>query len=390
MSEFPSLRLSSLAVHAGRPRDEPMRAVAPPLYLSTTYERDPDGTYPRGYSYSTISNPNRDAFEAAMMELEGAAAAVAFPSGLAAIAGVLSRLRPGARVLVPHDLFQGTARMLAEQWGPLGIAFDSADMSDLDAVRRSLRAERRMVWLDTPSNPMLAVADIPALADLAHAHGAELVVDNTFATFVLQRPLALGADAVVYAATKYLAGHSDVVGGIATFAEQGALYETARNWQINMGSVPSPFDSWLVHRGLRTLPIRMQAHCANAATISAFLESHPRVERVFYPGLASHPQHAVARAQMTGGFGGMLSFTIRGDRQTAMAAAARVRLFRRAASLGGVESLIEHRASSPIQARGKGTGFTVPDNLLRLSVGIEDADDLTADLDQALQGNWQP
>ena len=385
-----ALHLDTLAVHAGRTPDPATGAVAPPIHMSTTFERDPDGTYPRGYSYATIANPNRNALEAAIAELEGGVEAVATASGMAAIASVLSYLRPGERVIVSFDLFQGTARLLNEQLRPMGIEYDVVDVTDLRAVEAAIQPATRMVWVDTPSNPLMRVADVRAISALARSKGAVLAVDNTFATFALQRPLSLGADAAIYAATKYLAGHSDVVNGLAVFREAGELAQRARKFQVNVGAVPSPFDCWLVHRGLRTLPLRMRTHSSNAQAVAAFLEGHPRVEGVHYPGLPSDPGHSVASAQMTGGYGGMMSLAVRGGREAAMHTAARAKVFTRAASLGGVESLIEHRASSPIQTRGQGTGFTLPDNLLRLSVGIEHVDDLIGDLDQALQGNWTP
>ena len=245
-----------------------------------------------------------------------------------------------------------------------------------------------MVWIDTPSNPLMRVTDIARIVEIARAKAVRVAVDSTFATFVLQRPLDIGADVTVYTATKYIGGHADVVNGLAVFREQDELYERARTFQINVGLTPSPFDCWLVHRGLRTLPYRMRAHSQNAQAVAQFLENHPRVDRVYYPGLASNEGHAIAQKQMPHGCGGMLSVSVKGGREVAIGTVARVKLFTRAASLGGVESLIEHRASSPIQTRGQGTGFVLPDDLLRLSVGIEHADDLISDLAQALDGNW--
>jgi cystathionine gamma-synthase len=378
------------AVHAGRVIDAATGAVALPIHLSTTFERDPSGSYPRGYTYATFNNPNRAWLEDAVTELEGGAAAIATSSGMAAIASVLSVLKAGERVIVSYDLFQGTARLLNDQLRQWGVEADVVDTTQPEEIEAAIRPETRMIWIDTPSNPLMRVTDIARIVGIARPRGIPVAVDSTFATFVLQRPLDLGADVTVYAATKYIAGHSDVVNGLAVFRERGDLYERARTFQINVGLTPSPFDCWLVHRGLRTLPYRMRAHSQNAQAIASFLENHPRVDRVYYPGLPSNEGWKTAQRQMPHGCGGMLSLSVKGGREAAMGTVARVKLFTRAASLGGVESLIEHRASSPIQTRGQGTGFVLPDDLLRLSVGIEHADDLISDLDQALSGNWVP
>ena len=382
--------IETTAVHAGRVIDPATGAVAPPIHLSTTFERDPDGTYPRGFAYTTFNNPNRAWLEDAIAELEGGAAAIATSSGMAAIASVLGSLKPSERVIVSYDLFQGTARLLNDQLRQWGVEADVVDTTKLGEIAAAITPQTRMIWIDTPSNPLMRVTDIAGVVDLARSKDIRVAVDSTFATFVLQRPLDLGADVTAYAATKYIAGHSDVVNGLAVFREKGELYERARAFQINVGVTPSPFDCWMVHRGLRTLPYRMRAHSQNAQAVARFLEGHPRVERVYYPGLASNEGWAVARRQMPLGCGGMVSVSVKGGRQAAMDTVARVKLFTRAASLGGVESLIEHRASSPIQTRGKGTGFVLPDDLLRLSIGIEHAEDLIADIDQALHGNWSP
>jgi cystathionine gamma-synthase len=378
------------AVHAGRVIDVGTGAVAPPIHLSTTFERDPDGAYPRGFTYSTFNNPNRAWLEDAITELEGGAAAIATSSGMAAIASVLSSLKAGERVIVSFDLFQGTARLLNDQLRQWGVEADVVDTTRPEDVEAAIGPQTRMVWIDTPSNPLMRVTDIARVVEIAHARNVRVAVDSTFATFVLQRPLDLGADVTVYAATKYIAGHSDVVNGLAVFREKGELYERARAFQINVGLTPSPFDCWLVHRGLRTLPYRMRAHSLNAQAVATFLESHARVKRVFYPGLISNEGWAIAQKQMPHGYGGMLSISVKEGPAAAMGTVARVKLFTRAASLGGVESLIEHRASSPIQTRGQGTGFLMPDDLLRLSIGIEHKDDLISDLDQALNGSSAP
>lgn len=380
-------RTETLAVHAGREIDPATGALAPPIHLSTTYEREVDGTYPRGYAYTTFNNPNRAWLESAVTQLErGAAAAISTSSGMAAVAAVLSFLVPGERVIVSYDLFQGTARLLNDQLRQWGVEADVVDTTSLAEIEAAITPRTRLIWIDTPSNPLMRVTDIAAVARLAREHGVLVAVDSTFATFVLQRPLALGADVAVYAATKYIAGHSDVVNGLAVFREKGELYERARAFQVNVGLTPSPFDCWMVHRGLRTLPYRMRAHSQNALAIAGFLEKHPLVAEVFYPGLPSDPGWETAQRQMPDGRGGMLSIAVKGGRGAAMATVSRVKLFTRAASLGGVESLIEHRASSPIQTRGQGTGFCLRDDLLRISVGLEHPDDLMADLDHALSG----
>jgi cystathionine gamma-synthase len=382
--------IETRSVQAGRIIDPGTGAVVPPIHLSTTFEREADGTYPRGFAYTTFNNPNRQWLEQAITELEGGACAIASATGMGAISSALSALKPGERVIVSHDLFQGTARFINDQLKGWGVEADIVDTTQPEQIAAAIAPTTRMVWIDTPSNPLVRTTDIAAISAIARPRGIFVAVDSTFATYVHQRPLTLGADVVVYAATKYMAGHSDVVSGIAVFRENGLLHERSRAFQINVGLAPSPFDCWLVHRGLKTLPLRMRAHSANALAVAHFLEKHPRVERVCYPGLPSDPGHTVAKRQMFGGFGGMLSVFVNGGREAAIAVAARVNLFTRAASLGGVESLIEHRASSPIQIRGHGTGIATPDNLLRISVGIEHADDLIADLDQALNGNWTP
>ena len=374
----------TLAVHAGRAVDPATGALAPPIYLSTTFEREADGTYPRGYAYTTFDNPNRAWLESAVTTLERGAAAISTSSGMAAIAAVLSVLKPGDRVMVSYDLFQGTARLINDQLRQWGVAADVVDTTNLGEIEAAITPHTRMVWIDTPSNPLMRVTDIGAVVGLARSRHLLVAVDSTFATFVLQRPLDLGADVAVYAATKYIGGHTDVVNGLAVFREKSELYERARAFQINVGLTPSPFDCWMVHRGLRTLPYRMRAHSQNALAVASFLEEHRLVKQVYYAGLRSNPGWEIAQRQMPDGCGGMLSISLKGGRGAAVTTVSRVKLFTRAASLGGVESLIEHRASSPIQTHGQGTGFRLPDDLLRISVGLEHADDLIADLDQAL------
>jgi cystathionine gamma-synthase len=371
------MRIETLAVHAGHTVDPTTGAVTTPIHLSSTFERDPDGGYHSGHVYTRTSNPNRDAVEQSLMQLEGGAAAIAYASGSAATMSVFQALAPGDHVLAPDDAYFGTLRQLREIFSGWGLEADTVDMTDLDAVRRALRPNTRIVWVETPSNPLVRVVDILELAELAHTVGARCVVDNTWATPVLQLPLRLGADLVMHSTTKFLGGHSDLLGGALVARDDDEFVERLRLLQRLGGAVPSPFDCWLLLRGIRTLPWRMRAHCDNAALVAAFLETHPNVEAVHYPGLRSHPGHEIAKVQMND-FGGMLSVQIRGGRAAAMALTNRLQLFTRATSLGGTESLIEHRASV------EGPTTKAPENLLRVSVGLEHPDDLIEDLEQAL------
>lgn len=371
------MRIETLAVHAGHAVDPATGAVTPPIHLSSTFERAPDGGYPSGHVYTRTSNPNRAAIEQALVQLEGGAAAIAYGSGSAATLAVFQALAPGDHVLAPTDAYYGTLRQLREIFAPWGLEADVVDMTDLDAVRRALRPTTKIVWVETPSNPLVRVVDIARLAELAHSVGARCVVDNTWATPVLQRPLHQGADVVMHSTTKYLGGHSDLLGGMLVSGANDEFVERLLLLQKLGGAVPSPFDCWLLLRGIRTLPWRMRAHCDNAGRIARYLDAHPKVEAVHYPGLESHPEHEIARRQMSG-FGGMLSVQIRGGRDAALELTRRLTLFTRATSLGGTESLIEHRASV------EGPDTLAPDNLLRVSVGLEHPDDLIEDLEQAL------
>jgi cystathionine gamma-synthase len=371
------LRFETLAVHAAAGPDAATGAIAPPIHLSTTFERAPDGSFPSGFAYIRDGNPNRHALERAMAELEGGASAVAFASGMAATAAVFQALAPGDHVIAPLDAYFGTPKLLREHFARWGLEASFVDMTDPAAVRAALGPRTRLVWTETPSNPTIAVTDLAAVAEVARGAGALLACDNTWATPFLQHPLAMGYDVVVHSTTKYLSGHADVMGGVAVTREAGALSERLHALQSHGGAVPSPFDCWLVLRGIRTLPYRMRGHCANAAALAAYLEKNPRVERVHYPGLRSDPGYAVASRQMDAP-GGMLSFVVPGGRSEALALAARLRLFTRATSLGGPESLIEHRASV------EGAATRAPEGLLRVSVGLEHPDDLIADLAQAL------
>jgi cystathionine gamma-synthase len=371
------MRFETLAVHAGHAVDPATGAVTLPIHLSTTYERAADGGYPHGFVYSRDNNPNREALEQCLAALEGGVAAVAFASGSAATMALFQALRPGDHVVAPVDAYYGTIRLLREVLGPWGLASTFVDMTDLAAVGGAMRPETRLVWVETPSNPLLRVTDLAGVVAIAHEAGARVACDNTWATPAATRPLELGADFVMHATTKYLGGHSDVLGGAVVARVEDEMLARIRTLQRSGGAVPSPFECWLVIRGVRTLPYRMRAHSANAMAVAEFLQRHRRVEAVHYPGLEGHPGHEVARRQMAL-FGGMMSVQVRGGRAEAMAVAAKVRLFTRATSLGGSESLIEHRASV------EGPATRAPENLLRLSIGLEHADDLIEDLDRAL------
>lgn len=373
------MKIETLSVHVGREVDEATGAVAPPMHLSTTFERDEDGEYSRGFSYTRPDNPNRRALEACIASLEGGEAATAYASGSAASLAVFSLLRPGDHVVAPIEVYHGTAKQLRDILGPTGVRFSFVDMTNVDVVREALTDQTRLLWIETPSNPMLNISDIETLAELGHGRGAMVCVDNTFATPIWQRPLELGADLVMHSSTKYFGGHSDVMGGAVVTRDRGGLSEKLRDYQATAGSVPSAFDAWLIRRSLTSLACRVRAQTDTAARLAKFLERHKAIDRVFYPGLESHKNHAIARKQMTG-FGAMLSFCVHGGRDEAFALVNRLRLFTRATSLGGVESLIEHRASID------GPHSVTPEALLRVSVGLEHADDLIADLDQALAG----
>ena len=363
-------------VHAGRKIDPATGAVAPPIHLSTTFERTPDYGAD-GYVYSRSANPNREQLEACLATLEGGAAAMAFASGSAAATALFQSLKPGDHVVCTRDAYHGVLRILREIMTGWSLKVNYADASDLDALKAAVTKDTRLIWIESPSNPLLKLTDIAAVADIASKAGAYSVCDSTFATPALQHPLKLGMDLVMHSATKYLGGHSDVVGGMLIAREAGPLAERLRFLQSTGGAVPSPFDCWLLLRGTATLNVRIRAQSANALKLARWLEQHPKVEQVFHPGLESHPQHALAKRQMSD-FGAMLSFCVRGGEAAARQVTGRVKLFTRATSLGGVESLIEHRASV------EGPESPTPKNLVRVSTGLEHPDDLINDLDQAL------
>ena len=373
------MRIETLAVHSGRSVDAATGAVTPPIHMSTTFEREPDGTYPEGFVYGRAGNPTRALLEECLADLEGGEAAAAFSSGAAALAAVFQSLSTGDHVIAPQDLYHGTALLLRERLARWGLYTSFVDMTDLDAVREAITPATRLILVETPSNPLLKITDISGVAQLAHDKGIACVCDNTWATPVLQRCLELGADMVVHSTTKYLGGHGDVTGGAVVSATDSAMFQEIRAIQRDGGAVPSPFDCWLILRGIRTLPYRMRAHSESAGKVAAFLDEHPGVLEVFYPGLPGHSGHEVASRQMSM-FGGMLSFRVRGGEEAAFRVAARTSLFTRATSLGSYESLIEHRASI------EGSASATPEDLLRVSVGLENADDLIADLVQAMDG----
>ena len=370
------------AIHAGQEPDPFTGAVTVPIYATSTYKQDGVGGLRGGYEYSRSANPTRTALEEALAAIEGGARGLAFASGLAAEDTLLRTVcRPGDHIVLPDDAYGGTYRLVARVFAEWGVDFTPVPLGDLDAVRAAVRDNTKLIWCETPTNPLLGIADIAALADIAHPANALLVVDNTFASPYLQQPLALGADVVVHSTTKYLGGHSDVVGG-ALVTSDVELGQRLAFHQNSMGAVAGPFDAWLVMRGIKTLGVRMDRHCKNAERVVEFLVEHPAVGDVYYPGLPSHPGHDIAAKQMSG-FGGMVSFTMRGGEEAALKVCELAQLFTLGESLGGVESLIEHPGRMT-HASVAGSPLEVPANLVRLSVGIETIDDLLADLAQAL------
>jgi cystathionine gamma-synthase len=376
-------RFETLAIHAGQDPEPVTGAVVPPIFATSTYRQDAVGAPRQGYEYSRTSNPTRGALEQCLAALEAGRRGLAFASGLAAEDTLLRALcRPGDHVVIPDDAYGGTYRLfagVAERWG---LRWTAAPLHDLDAAAAAITSETRLLWVETPTNPLLRVVDIAALASLAHGAGARVVVDNTFASPYLQQPLTLGADVVVHSTTKYCGGHSDVIGGALVVGDP-ALGEELAYHQNAMGAVAGPFDAWLTLRGLRTLAIRMERHCDNAERVAEFLSARPELSAVLYPGLPDHPGHAIAVRQMRR-FGGMVSFRVRAGEEAAVAVCNRARLFLLGESLGGVESLIEHPARMT-HASAAGSPLEVPSDLVRLSVGIEAAEDLLADLAQALR-----
>lgn len=367
----------TLLAHAGCTAESPTGDVVAPPHLSTTFERAADGSHPHGYRYTRTGNPTRADLESTLAELEGGAAGAAFASGMAATLAVLQALPAGAHVLLPDDVYYGVRQLATEVFADRGLSFAEVDLTDPDALDRALREDPALVWVETPSNPLLKITDIAAVAERAHAAGARVLVDGTWTTPLLQRPLDLGADLVLHAITKYLSGHSDVLGGALITATEDAFWTQLCTVQQTGGAVLDPFSAWLALRGMRSLAPRLRQQCASAQRVAHFLYAHERVTAVHYPGLPDHPGHAIASTQMHD-YGAMCSFEVAGGRDAAMAVAARAEIFRRATSLGGTESLIEHRASVEPETS------STPATLLRLSIGLEQVDDLLADLEHAL------
>jgi cystathionine gamma-synthase len=373
---------STRAIHAGQEPDPLTGAVVVPIYQTSTYAQDVVGETRAGYDYSRAGNPTRTALEQALASLEGGRHGGAFASGMAASDTMIrAALRPGDHLIIPNDAYGGTFRLIDKIGVPWGLTYSTAPLGDLDAVREQLRPETKLIWCETPTNPLLGIADIAGLADIAHGAGAQLLVDNTFASPYLQQPLALGADVVLHSTTKYIGGHSDVIGGALVTSDE-ALAEAFAFHLKSMGAVAGPFDAWLTLRGLKTLAVRMDRHCDNAEAVADMLSGHPRVGRVYYPGLPTHVGHRIAAGQMSR-FGGMVSFTVVGGQEEALKVCQRTSLFTLGESLGGVESLIEHPGLMT-HASVVGSALQVPGDLIRLSVGIEDVDDLLVDLRDAL------
>jgi cystathionine gamma-lyase len=384
--ELSAQHFATRVIHGGQRPDPLTGAIMPPIYATSTYVQSSPGVH-QGFEYSRTRNPTRDALQAALANLEGGAAAFAFASGMAATATILELLDSGAHVVAMHDLYGGSYRLLENvRRRSAGLAVSFVDLSDPQALAAALRPETRLIWVETPTNPLLKLVDLSAVAAIARRHKLLAVCDNTFATPFIQRPLEHGFDIVVHSTTKYMNGHSDAIGGAAGVREGADLTERLGYLQNAVGAVPGPFDSFLTLRGIKTLALRMERHCTNALAVAQFLEQHAAIERVYYPGLASHPQHALARQQMKGGYGGIVTAVLRGGLSAARRALERCHLFALAESLGGVESLIEHPAimthsSLPAATRAS---LGIGDGLIRLSVGVEDVGDLIAELRHAL------
>ncbi len=377
--------LDTQAIHAGRGIDPSTGAVTQPIVLSTTFEREPDGSFASGYIYIRENNPNRQSLETCLAQLEGGAGAVCFSSGMASAMSILHSLSPGDHVVAPNEMYYAIKTLIKQFYGRWGLQSTFVDMTDLNAVQSAVQPNTKLLWTETPCNPTVKLTDLAAVSTIAHNAGALCVCDNTWAPLV-QRPLELGCDLVMHSSTKYFGGHSDAMGGVVIAKQKDVFFEQIELFQHLGGAVPSPFDSWLILRSVSTLPHRMRVHCENAMKVASFLASHPKIARVHYPGLKDNPYHDLACKQMNGlgerSFGGMVSIELHADAgrgaQEAMDMAARLTLFTRATSLGGVESLVEHRASI------EGVDSPTPQSLLRLSIGLESADDLIADLAQAL------
>jgi cystathionine gamma-synthase len=372
------MKKETQAIHATNLVDETARAIATPIFLSTTFARDADGSYPKGHMYSRNSNPNRDALEKGLAVLEGGAKAFTFGSGLAAVSAVFQCMKSGDHVLMPAVGYYASMKLAEEIMGPWGMQMSQVDMEDLDAIKAAIQPNTKLIWVETPANPLLGISDIEAICTLAHSHGIFVGVDNTIATPILQNPISFGADIVMHATTKYIGGHSDVLGGAIIMREENDWSTRIKRVQILMGATQNPLDCYLLARGLKTLPLRMREHSASALTLAQKLEKHSAIEKVHYPGLPSHAQYELAKRQMPLGFSGMISIQVKGDEANTRKVASSLKLFQQATSLGGVESLVEHRRSI------EGPDSRTPGNLLRLSIGLEHVDDLWEDLNSAL------
>lgn len=372
------MRKETKAIHATHFKDETAASIAPPLFLTTTFERSSDGSYPKGHMYSRNSNPNRDSLEKGLAELEGGEIAFVFGSGLAAVSAVFQCLKTGDNILMPEIGYYASYKLAEEIMGPWGLHVSRVDMTNLSAVEAAIRPETRLIWVESPANPLLTLTDIEAVCQVAHDRGILVGVDNTMASPILQNPFEFGADIVMHATTKYIGGHSDILGGAVVFKKASAWSDRVKRVQILMGATQNPLDCYLLARGLKTLALRMREHSKNALEIANRLEKHPEIEKVHYPGLPSNPQYTLAIKQMPQGQSGMISIQIKGDEERARKVANRLQLFQQATSLGGVESLVEHRRSI------EGPDSSTPGNLLRLSIGLEHVEDLWDDLNQAL------
>jgi cystathionine gamma-synthase len=371
--------IQTIAVHAGQPNNESLGDVIQPIHLSTTYQRKKDGSH-NDYNYTRSSNPNRVAVENKIAAIEGASTAIAFASGLAAINALFENLlEPNSHIIIPDDCYHGTRSLVDKFFKRWKVSFDEADMTNVANIEKLIKSNTKLIWMETPSNPQLKIADIQAVVELAKKHNLFTGCDNTFATPLLQKPLELGVDFVMHSSTKFFSGHSDILGGIICTNHTNELSNNIRDYQKTAGAVPAPFDCWLLNRSLTTFPLRFSMQCSNAFAIAEFLNTHPKIEKVYYPGLTSHLNHEVAKRQMENGFGSIISVLVKGGKQAAINFASNLLIFKHATSLGGVESLVEHRRSA------EGNHPVSPENLIRISIGIEFVEDLKKDIEQALQ-----
>ena len=373
------MKLETIAIQSTQSNIDNIKSVSSPIHLSTTYLRNEDGSFTDDFRYSRLDNPNRRLLENSLAQLEKGKLAYAFSSGMAAISTVFQTLKPNDHVLIPDDVFFNVKMLISDIFQQWGLKYTSVDMADLNEVSKALQKNTKLIWIETPSNPLLKITDIKAVVKIAKSNNVLVAVDNTWLTPVLQNPIDLGTDIVMHSTTKYFGGHSDVMGGCLILKENNELSTKIKQIQMLSGAVPSPFDCWLITRGIKTLPLRVNAQSKSAEKLANYLENHPKIEKVNYPGLKSHLQHNIAKQQMKDGYGAMLSVLIKGDKKIALSVSNKLKLFTTATSLGGVESLIEHRKSV------EGVGSKTPDNLLRISVGLEHIDDLIKDWEGTLK-----